>query len=128
MCFLRLPPQNTEGLRHFGGANIISTVGPLFLAFGHLNKTRILEGCWGLLCVVSRRKLEAQTDPIMLMMLALGGCRALEERHKPQQTLKMRAVGSVCGCKPALHDKHAKGFACIAQTKPYYKLCMLHVV
>ena len=36
---------------------------------------------------------------MMLMMLGLGGWRALEMRYKPNKTLKMHAVGSVRGCK-----------------------------
>ena len=87
-AFLKLPPAVGKVLGMKFWASIISTIGPSFLTFGHLNISRVLEGSRSLICVVSRGKLGAQTGPVMLMMLALGA-----------KTLKIHAVGSVCGCK-----------------------------
>ena len=43
--------------------------------------------------MVSRGKLGAQTGPMMLMMLGLAGCRALEMRYKPQQNAQNARCG-----------------------------------
>ena len=85
--------------------------------------------------MVSSGKLEAQTAPMMLMMLALGGAAGrLARAVNPNTTLKIQVVGSACGCKyqclpvlvgSALYDKHDTGLACIAQAKPN-KMCTLH--
>ena len=37
-------PHATEGFWHFFWASIISTIGPSFVTFGHLNIPRVLEG------------------------------------------------------------------------------------
>ena len=72
-CVLEASPHATESVGHVFWASIISTIGPSFLIFGHLNISRVLEGSSNLICVVSRRKLGAQKGPMMLMMQALGG-------------------------------------------------------
>ena len=43
-AFVRLPPMLRKVLGMFFWASIISTIGPSFLAFGHLNIPRVLEG------------------------------------------------------------------------------------
>ena len=67
------PPLRRVWANFSGRASIINTIGPSFFTSGHLNIPRVLERCWSLIYVVSRRKLGAQTGPMMLMMLALGG-------------------------------------------------------
>ena len=73
----------------------------------------------------------SQTAPVMLMMLALGGCWGLKMHYKSQRNAQNMCSGQCLWMyipmlvAPSLHDEHTKGFACLAQTKPD-KLCMLH--
>ena len=53
--------------------SIIGIVGRSFSTFGSPHVARVLEGCWNLVCAVSREWGGAQAGLVMLMMLALGG-------------------------------------------------------
>ena len=61
--FFEASPHAMEGFGPVCFGQIISIIGPSFLTFGHLNIPRVFEVCWNLICVVSRRKLGAQTGP-----------------------------------------------------------------
>ena len=61
-----------------------------------------------------KRKLEAQTGPMMLLMLALEGLLG---------TCLLLKISVLVGS--GLYDKHETGLACIAQAK-LYKMSMLH--
>ena len=67
--FLKLPLTVGMVLGMKFWASIISTIGPSFLIFGHLNISRALEASY----VWCQEKLGAQTGSMMLMMLALAG-------------------------------------------------------
>ena len=84
------PGPPTPSLEGPGG-----TIGPSFLILGHINISRVLDRSRSLICVVSRGKLGAQTGAMMLMMLALGGCRALKKcarNLKKRSKYTLRAV------------------------------------
>ena len=68
----------------------------------------------GTIGVVSRKKLGAQTGPMMLMMLAIG-----------QDAWAVSCLQIPVLVGSALYDKHETGLVCIAQAKPY-KMCTLH--
>ena len=71
--------------------------------------SRGLEGCWNLICVVSRQQVVARTGPTMLVMLALDGCWDLRMRFKPRVNAKYTlwaileavntSIGSTCTLK-----------------------------
>ena len=82
----------------FFEASIISTVGPSFLTFGHLNidfwrgleasYVWCQEGNWGL-----NRPHDAHDAG------SGGDAGRLKRAMNPNKMLKIHAVGSVCGCK-----------------------------
>ena len=99
-CVFEAFPRATEDLGQIFRASIINTSGPSFRTFGHLNISKVVDGCWNLICVVSRRKLGAQTSPMMLMTLALGGCWA-PSTQRSKYTLwavfvVVNSVGGTC--------------------------------
>ena len=109
-CAFEASPHATEGSGHVFFWPAPSA--KLGLRFSLLATSTYLEFWRGLeaslICVVSRRKLGAQTGPMMLMMLALGGLCAgcLKCAIQPNKTLKIHAVGTVCGYVPVLVQEH----------------------
>ena len=87
-AFLKLPPTVGMVLGMKFWASIINTIGPSFLIFGPFLATSTYLGFWrGLephMCGVKRE---------------IGGPNSPHDAHDAGSSLKMHAVGSVCGCK-----------------------------
>ena len=94
-AFLRLPPTLGMVLGMKFWASIISTIGPSFLTFGHLNIPRVAEGSCGV-----KREIGGPNRPHDAHAAgSWGAAGRLKCAINPNKTLKIHAVGSVCGCK-----------------------------
>ena len=80
-------------------ASIISTIRPSFLIFGHLNISRVLGVLKPHTCGV-KKEIEGPNRPHDAHDAgSLGAAGRLNCAINPNETLKIHAVGSVCGCK-----------------------------
>ena len=67
-----------------------------------LNMPEVLERCWNLMCVVSRRKLGAQTGPTVHDAGSWSAAGRVKCAIRLNTTLKIHAVGSVCRCNTSV--------------------------
>ena len=80
-AFLSLPPC------HGGFGALIGTIGPSFLPRGHFNTSKVLEGCWILICALPRGKWAAHDAHDAG---SLGPAVTVRCTINPSKTLKLK--------------------------------------